>query len=67
MQVDPMKPTLKAPGSERLKLKCDEPLSNFAFKFNLRRYIEGGRSFLAMFDSDAPKAGAYTRPHLSST
>ena len=21
-----------------MKLKCDEPLSNFAFKFNLRRY-----------------------------
>jgi hypothetical protein len=21
-----------------LKLKCDEPLSDFAFKFNLRRY-----------------------------
>ena len=38
MQVDPTKPTLKAPGTERLKLKSDEPLSNFAFKFNLRRY-----------------------------
>jgi hypothetical protein len=33
-----MKPTLKAPGTKRLKLKCDEPLSNFAFNFNLRRY-----------------------------
>jgi len=33
-----MKPTLKAPGSTRLNLKCDDPLSNFAFKFNLRRY-----------------------------
>ena len=40
MQVDPTKPTLKAPGSKRLKLKHDGPLSNFAFKFNLRRYIE---------------------------
>ena len=38
MQVDPIKPTLKAPGSNCLKLKCDEPLSNFAFKFNLRRH-----------------------------
>jgi hypothetical protein len=36
-----MKPMLKAPGSGRLKLKCDEPLSNFAFKFNLRRYSMG--------------------------
>jgi hypothetical protein len=24
-----------------LKLKCDEPLSNVAFNFNVRRYIEG--------------------------
>ena len=38
MQVDPIKPTLKPPGTKRLKLKCDEPLSNVAFKFNLRRY-----------------------------
>ena len=29
-----------APGvcNQRLKLKCDEPLSNVAFNFNLRRY-----------------------------
>jgi hypothetical protein len=40
VQVDPIKPALKAPGTKRLKLKCDEQLSNFAFKFNLRRCIE---------------------------
>ena len=39
MQVDPIKHTLKAPGTKRLKLKCDEPLSDFAFNLNLRRYI----------------------------
>ena len=39
MQIDPIKPTLKAPGTKLLKLKCDKPLSNFAFEFNLRRYI----------------------------
>jgi tRNA-dihydrouridine synthase 1 len=33
-----MEPMLKAPGSERLKLKCDVLLLSFAFKFNLRRY-----------------------------
>jgi len=33
-----MKPVFKAPGTERLKLKCDEPLSSFAFKFKCRRY-----------------------------
>ena len=38
MQVDPIKPALKAPGIRPLKLKCDEPLSNFALNFNLRRY-----------------------------
>ena len=32
---------LKAPGTKRLKLKCDIPVLNFAFKFNLRRYKEG--------------------------
>ena len=30
-------PKLKLPGAKRLKLKCDEPLLNFAFNFNLRR------------------------------
>ena len=34
-----MKPTVKAPGTKLLKLKYDGPLSSFAFKFNLRRYI----------------------------
>ena len=39
VQVDPtMKPKLKPPGTKRLKLKCDVLPSNFAFKFNLRRY-----------------------------
>jgi hypothetical protein len=32
---------MKAPGSKRLKLKF-EPLSDFAFKFNLRRYKAAG-------------------------
>jgi len=39
VQVDPIKPTLKEPGSKRLKLKYDGPLSNFGFNFSLRRYI----------------------------
>jgi len=38
VQVDPIKPTLEAPGIKRLKLKLDILLSTFAFKFNLRRY-----------------------------
>jgi hypothetical protein len=38
VQVEPIKPTLKAPGPQRLKLEFDGLLSNFAFKLNLRRY-----------------------------
>jgi hypothetical protein len=38
VQADPMQPKLKVPGTKRLTQKCDEPLSSFAFKSNLRRY-----------------------------
>ena len=38
MQVDPIKPTLKPPGTKRFKLKYDVPLSFFAFKCNSCRY-----------------------------
>ena len=70
VQVDPMKPKLKPPGTKRLKLKCDVLLSNFAFKFNLRHYIPvlSSLTFLAAIEfTPAPAAGAYTRPLLSST
>jgi len=40
VQVDPMKPTMKVPISERLNLECDDLLSNFAFNFKLGRYSE---------------------------
>ena len=29
---------LKPPGTKHLKLRCDEPLLNLGFNFNLRRY-----------------------------
>jgi hypothetical protein len=38
VQVDPIKPKLKPPGTKRLKLNCDILLSTSALKFNLRRY-----------------------------
>jgi len=41
VQVDPIKPNLKPPGTERLKLNCDVLLSTSDFKFNLRRHIKG--------------------------
>jgi hypothetical protein len=55
-----MKTVLKAPGTKRLKLKCDEPLSNFAFKFNLRRYIKvtaGSFFTCVLLDTRAVKVG----------
>jgi hypothetical protein len=42
VQVDPIKPTLKALGTKRLKVKCDKLLSTLAFKFSLRRYTTAG-------------------------
>jgi hypothetical protein len=38
VQVAHIEPTLKPPGTKRLKPKCDQLLSTFAFNFNLRRY-----------------------------
>jgi len=40
VQVDPMKPQFKLPGTKRLKPNCDILLSTSDFKFNLRRYGE---------------------------
>jgi len=40
VQVDPVKPTLTAPGTKRLTLKYYILLSNFNFKFNMRRCTE---------------------------
>ena len=60
VQVDPMKPMLKAPGITRLKLQHDEPPSRFAFNFNLRRYSKGKHMQML-------QAGAYTRSHFRST
>ena len=40
VQIDPIKPTLKVPGTKLLKLEYDEPLSNLAFKINVRRYMK---------------------------
>jgi hypothetical protein len=38
VQVEPIRPTLQAPGTKRLKPKHDKLLSSFAFNVNLRRY-----------------------------
>ena len=41
MQVNPIIPKLKLPGTKRLKLNCDVLLSTVAFTFKLRRYNPG--------------------------
>jgi len=43
MQVDPIEPQLRPPGSQRLKVNCDVLLSTSAFKLNLRCYIVATR------------------------
>jgi hypothetical protein len=63
--VDPTKPMLKPPGTKRSKLKYDESTYNFAFNFNLRRYIVDFE--LQLCDVQPSAAGAYTSPLLSST
>jgi len=52
VQVEPMKPVLKAPVVKRLQPKYDEPLSNFAFNVNLRRYTMA-QQFLAASGSSS--------------
>ena len=75
-QVEPTKPMLKAPAttSNRLKLKYDSLLSNFALIFNMRRYAtelrEEGSSmdyFNEVTGENGTQAGAYTRPLFGST
>jgi len=41
-----------------LKLQCDEPLSNVAFNFNLRRHTEGVSRSLCERGAGSPAAGA---------
>jgi len=51
-----MKPVLKAPGTKRLKLKCDLLLSTSAFKFNMRRYTKAAA--MAEACRGFPKSGS---------
>ena len=48
---------------ERLKLQCDETPSNFAVKFNLRRYNPASlRRLTSGGDDDAERSAAYVAP-----
>jgi len=72
VQVDPIKPTLKAPGTKCLKLKHVTLFSSFAFKIDVRRYTKVSLGVSAVLTELAEnparvEAGAYTRPLFSST
>ena len=54
VQFEPVQPTLEAPKSELLGPENETVLSNYAFKFNLRRYRRGG----------APRWGRYRRSSI---
>ena len=59
MQVDPIKPTVKAPGTKRLKLKYAKLLSSFAFNVNLRRYSSGAMAIKSAVVQDHLKSYVY--------
>ena len=63
MQVDPIKPRLKAPRTNRLEVEYDALLSNFAFNFNLRRYNVGAK--LGRHDLNVKQLGARTETELA--
>ena len=72
VQVDPIKHVSKAPGTILLKLRCDGPLSNVAFKINLRRHSKEGSALRLLVIQllilgMGLWAGAYTRPLIGST
>jgi hypothetical protein len=65
VQLDSIKTRVEsAPGvcNQRLKLKCDEPLSNGAFNFNLRRYNSGGHASVAILG----RSGRSKQVHAAS-
>ena len=62
VQLDPIKPTLKPPGTKHLNLKCDILLLSLAFNFNLRRFSKDERALLLKWEnmlvSKYPEVGA---------
>jgi hypothetical protein len=71
VQVDPIKPVLKAHGTNLLTPEYNKALSNLAFKFYLRRCIVAGMAAALKNNyAPAPQLGggrAFTRPLFSST
>ena len=66
MQVEPVKPKLKAPGTKRLKLYYDKLPSSFAFNFNLRRYTSAARCSAAGSGLNGAVAGNWMRFYIEA-
>jgi hypothetical protein len=64
--VAPMKSTLKAPGSKRLKLEHRKLLSKFALNSRLRRFTEEALLVPPPVPNLLLEARAYPRPLFSS-
>ena len=60
MQVDPIISTLKAPGTKRLKLEYDKPLSKIGFNCNFRRYKEDQTAYPAAVLDREPGRGLHS-------
>jgi hypothetical protein len=56
-RLNPVEARVGSTWFQRLKLRYDEPLSNFAFNFNLRHYSKG--TYLGLHPSQAAAARAY--------
>ena len=65
MQVDPIRPTLKPPGTKRLHLRHEKLLSSFAFNVNLRRYNLGTLLRCELMNDEGIRQGL-TLVHLST-
>jgi len=57
-----MEPTLKPQAMKRLKLKSDESLSGFGFKFKLRRYMTGAVEGFSMEEFSGMLVGSHGLP-----
>jgi hypothetical protein len=60
-RLNPVDARVESAGIKRLKLRYDEPLSNFAFNFSLRRYIKAAAS-----SPPPPGAGAKGEASVTS-
>ena len=67
VQVDPIIPTLKARGTQRLKPLYNDQLSNVAFSFNLRRYNEASTAAWAWATTAWTNCGPWNCPSASAS